>query len=67
MNIRKSIKYAMIEQDRTGRWLAEQLGVTPQYISRLQKDGSTPSVKTCERIATAFGLSVSEFIALGEK
>lgn len=67
MNIRKSIKIALIKKDKPAKWLAEQLGVTPQYLSKLQKHGHTPNTSTCEKLASIFDMSVSEFIALGEE
>ncbi|MFW0776098.1 MAG: hypothetical protein ACN2B6_00060 [Rickettsiales bacterium] len=67
MNLRKSIKLALVQQDKTNLWLAEQLGTSPAYTSRLQRHGSSASFKQTERIAEIFGMTLSEFIALGEE
>ena len=67
MNIGKSIKYGLVRRDMMSKDLAAELGVTPTYISLLSKGTKKPSSKLLSSIAIAFGMSVSEFIALGEE
>lgn len=66
MNVGKSIKIALINKDMLSQDLAAKMGVSPSYISGLANASKNPSIKTVMRIALAFGMPVSEFIALGE-
>lgn len=47
-----------LRQDRqlTQQALAERLGVTPSYISRLESDGKAPSAEVLDQLAAALGL-----------
>lgn len=66
MNMRKSINLALAQKDKNSLWLAEEIGVSPQRLSAIKNSKSKPNMSTVETVAAAFGLSLSEFIALGE-
>lgn len=65
MNIGKSIKKAMIDRDMSNKDFAENYGVTESTASSMKKLKNM-HMKSVEKLAKVFGLTVSEFIALGE-
>lgn len=65
MNVGISIKVALAKRGMSQTQLAEQLRCTKVWINRLANSKSA-SMDTVQRLADAFGLPVSEFIALGE-
>ena len=56
------IKIALIEKNKTGKWLAEQLGKSPCTISKWCKNTTQPDLKTLNRIADSLGVEVKELI-----
>ena len=56
------IKIALIEKNKTGKWLAEQLGKSPCTISKWCKNTTQPDIKTLNRIADSLGVDVKELI-----
>ncbi len=67
MDVGKSIRVALAHRNETKSWLAKQMGCTPAWVGRLANGDTVPGGKTIESIAGIFGMTVSEFIALGEK
>lgn len=65
MNLRKSVKQACINADMKQKDLAEKLGMKPQQLNCTIARNST-SFAMLARLAAAFDMKVSEFIALGE-
>lgn len=45
------IKILLIEKEKTGKWLAEQLGKDPATVSRWCSNSMQPSVETFAKIA----------------
>ena len=45
------IKVVLAEQDRTGKWLAEQLGKSTCTVSKWCSNASQPDLYTLDRIA----------------
>ena len=62
MEIFNRIKIALIEKNKTGKWLAEQLGKSPCTISKWCKNTTQPDLKTLNRIADSLGVDVKELI-----
>ncbi len=61
----RRIKYLREEACRfTQEDLAERLGVSPVYISRLERGDSSPSFKMLVQIATAFNVSLEELVKM---
>ena len=52
------IKVVLVEQEKTNRWLAEQLGKTEQTISRWCHNKSQPSVAQLNEIANVLNVDV---------
>lgn len=67
MDISKSLKLALIKNDITSRELARHINVSEQWLSRIRTGHEQASMKLVLKLADYFDLSVSEFIALGEK
>ena len=67
MNIAKSIKVAMAMQDHDSLWLAEQLGVSRSRVNQMKLADGVKTTDTVEALARVFGMSASEFIAIGEE
>lgn len=66
MDIGKSIKIACIQNDIKQTELAEKLGISTVYMSRLATNKGSCKKSVLEALASAFEMPVSEFIALGE-
>ncbi len=65
MNFRKSLKLALAQRDMTQRALALKLGMRETSMSQLAAQKSCTGA-TLQKLADAFGMKVSEFVALGE-
>ncbi len=65
MNVKISVKVALARNDMTVRELAEKMGVSRARVYDIINQPS-PLITTIENVANAFGMKVSEFIALGE-
>lgn len=56
------LKAVLIEQERTGKWLAENLGKDTATISRWCNNHAQPSVETFVRMAQLLDVDVRELI-----
>jgi transcriptional regulator with XRE-family HTH domain len=65
MDIGKSIRIALAQRGKKAVWLAGELGITKQAVSQLMTKRSATGA-TIKKLADAFNLKASEFIALGE-
>lgn len=65
MNIGRSIRVAIAKNDLNQTRLAERMGVSRAYISKLCCSQHV-SMAAARRIADEFGMKLSDFIALGE-
>lgn len=65
MNFRRSLKLALAQRGMTQKALAEKLGMRESSMSQLAAQTSCTGA-TLQKIADAFDMKVSEFIALGE-
>lgn len=65
MNLGKSINVARAKHGLQVKELAERLGISPTSLSQLSAQKSCTGA-TLQKLADAFGMKVSEFVALGE-
>ena len=65
MNLNVSLSVAKARTGINDKQLAEKVGLSPVTISKIRRENST-GIKTVDKIAKAFGMSICEFIALGE-
>ncbi len=56
------LKAVLIEQKKTGKWLAENLGKDTATVSRWCNNHTQPSVETFTRIAEILNIDVRELI-----
>ena len=56
------IKLALVEQGKTGRWLAEELGKYACTVSKWCSNTAQPDLKTLALIAQCLNVRVSDLI-----
>lgn len=61
------IKVVLVEQKHTGKWLAEQLGVSVTTISRWCSNASQPDLPTLVKIASLLDIDVKDLIVSTKK
>lgn len=57
------IKVVLVEQNRTGKWLAEQLGKNEATVSRWCSNSSQPSLEMLVSIASILNVDPRELIS----
>ena len=57
------IKVVLVEQQKTGKWLAEQLGKSTCTVSKWCSNSSQPDLATLDKIATLLDIDRRELIA----
>ena len=56
------LKIVLVEQGRTGKWLAEQLGKNEATISRWCSNATQPSLEMLMKIAAILNVDARRFI-----
>ena len=59
----KRLKVVLVEQKKTGKWLAEQLGVSTTTASRWCSNASQPDLQTLNKIAKVLNVNVKDLLA----
>lgn len=67
MDVLQRIKQLLTERDWTIYKLAEMSGVSSKCIYNFYNRNSIPTIETLEKISEAFGLTLSQFFADGER
>lgn len=62
MNEINRIKVVLVEQKKTGKWLAEQLGVSVTTTSRWCSNATQPDLQTLNKIAELLKVSINDLI-----
>lgn len=57
------IKVVLVEQQKTGKWLAEQLGKSTCTVSKWCSNTIQPDLATLNKIATLLNVDIRELIA----
>ena len=57
------IKLALYEKEKSNKWLAQQLGVKSETVSKWCTNVNQPSIATLFRIAETLEVSVCELLA----
>ena len=57
------IKVVLVEQQKTGKWLAEQMGKSTCTVSKWCSNSSQPDLTTLDKIATLLNVDRRELIA----
>ena len=66
MNIKKSVKLALVNADKRQNWLAEEIGISPAALSAMLA-ANRSNTTVVEKIAAALNMKPSELVALGEE
>ncbi len=56
------LKVVLVEQDKTGKWLAEQLGKSTCTVSKWCQNTIQPDVKTLDKIAKLLNVSIKDLL-----
>lgn len=56
------IKIVLVEKQKTGKWLAEQLGRDPATVSRWCSNTMQPSIETFTKIAELLNVDVKDLL-----
>ena len=57
------IKVVLVEQQKTGKWLAEQMGKSTCTVSKWYSNTSQPDLATLDKIATLLNVHRRELTA----
>ena len=58
------LKLVLVEQKKTGKWLAEQLGKDPSTVSKWCSNKMQPSLEMLTKIAKTLNVDTKELINL---
>lgn len=56
------IKLVLVEQNKTGKWLADALGKTPSTVSKWCQNTIQPDLKTLNGIANLLDVDVKDLL-----
>ena len=56
------LKLVLVEQKRTSKWLAEQLGVNPSTVSKWCTNTSQPPLETLIQISQHLGVTIQDLL-----
>ena len=62
MNELNRIKVVLVEQKKTGKWLAEQLGVNQPTVSKWCTNTTQPDLQTLKRITELLEVNIQDLI-----
>ena len=61
------IKLVLVEKNKTGKWLADELGKTPSTVSKWCQNTIQPDLKTLDKIAKLLNVDVKYLLNDTEK
>lgn len=56
------LKVVLVEQDKTGKWLAEQLGKSTCTVSKWCQNTIQPDVKTLDKISRLLDVNIKDLL-----
>ena len=56
------IKVVLAEQQKTNKWLAEQIGVSPVTISKWCTNTTQPDLHTLNKVAEVLNVNIGELL-----
>lgn len=62
MNALNRIKVVLVEQKKTGKWLAEKLGVSVTTVSRWCSNSTQPDLQMLSKIATLLKVNTRDLL-----
>lgn len=63
MAVVNRIKVVLVEKNKTGKWLAEQLGKSACTVSKYCSNSAQPDLNTLDQIATILGVDVKDLLS----
>ena len=61
------LKVVLVEKDKTGKWLADQLGKSTCTVSKWCSNTTQPDLQTLDKIAKLLDVNVKELLNDTEK
>ena len=61
------LKIVLVEKDKTGKWLSEQLGKSTCTVSKWCKNTVQPDLNTLDKIAKLLDVDVKDLLSSTEK
>ncbi|MDR2064089.1 MAG: helix-turn-helix transcriptional regulator [Prevotellaceae bacterium] len=61
------LKIALVERDKTGKWLAETIGKDVATVSRWCSNATQPSLETLAEIAKALDMDICDLLISTKK
>ena len=61
------IKVVLVEQGKTGKWLAQELGKSPCTVSKWCSNSSQPDLQVLDKIARLLDVNAKELLNNTEK
>ena len=65
--LRTKVNHVLVEKDKTGKWLSDQLGKSPCTVSKWCKNTVQPDLTTLDKIAKLLDVEVKELLNSTEK
>lgn len=56
------IKVVLVEQNKTGKWLADELGKSPCTVSKWCQNTIQPDLQTLDKISKLLGVSIKDLL-----
>ena len=61
------IKVVLVEKGKTGKWLAEEIGITPCTVSKWCSNSIQPDLTTLDKIARLLNVDVKDLLNSAEQ
>lgn len=56
------LKVVLVEQNKTGKWLAEQLGKSPATVSKWCQNAIQPDLNTLDKISRLLDVNIKDLL-----
>ena len=60
------IKVVLVEKNKTGKWLADELGKSTCTVSKWCQNSIQPDLKTLDRIAKLLDVSIKDLLTVNK-
>lgn len=61
------LKVVLVEQNRTGKWLSEQLGKSTATVSKWCQNTIQPDLKTLDKISRLLDVDIKDLLVSNKK
>jgi len=56
------LKVVLVEQNKTGKWLADELGKSPCTVSKWCQNTIQPDLQTLDKISKLLGVNIKDLL-----